>query len=270
MCFDQDCFLFRLCGVTWVATCLNWLTTPCVNKRRRFSEGPHRRECVWKVTVSIFARNILTRDATSSQNMKLLAKLTCEVSMVTKNCPEHFLHAEFRPRLKLQERGYGQNFGKQTGRGLGRTRCLPAIRARRIFKPLLISKSFLWCCIWGPSSTAKKTFWPGSCWVHRLVVPGFRQGDPCQKKERREEEQRKQMEIWSYWVKPRVQRWENMKFWVRWPQQTMESLGGLSDITISRGTTEADPGFWSGGPSRVLTPGWPWAQNFLKIGFSPF
>ncbi len=28
----------------------------------------------------------------------------------------------------------------------------------------------------------------------------------------------------------------------------------------------AYPGFWSGGTSRVLTPGGPWAQNLLKIG----
>ncbi len=34
------------------------------------------------------------------------------------------------------------------------------------------------------------------------------------------------------------------------------------------GTAGADPGFWSGGPSKVLTPrGGPWTQDLLKIGF---
>ena len=37
----------------------------------------------------------------------------------------------------------------------------------------------------------------------------------------------------------------------------------------ARDSPGADPRFWSGGPSRVVTPRGPWAQHLLKIGVLP-
>ncbi len=59
-----------------------------------------------------------------------------------------------------------------------------------------------------------------------------------------------------------------MNIYKRW-RMNLVSLFITKIVLITPG---ADPGFWSGGPSRVLTPrgGGTWAQNLLKIGVFPW
>ena len=59
--------------------------------------------------------------------------------------------------------------------------------------------------------------------------------------------------------------------WVAWVSGSMGMWTRCRsrDVGQERERPGADPGFWSGGPRRVLTPRGPWAHNLLKIRVFP-